>query len=142
MDVDVEVEHDISELFLCEHEPGIYTVTENKNKLVEQGINNLNRYDNSGVILTTPRKLGSDFCGLLFSDLISAAKTHKFKLKDQCAMNFVLNMKKYKDKWKHLNCTYNYFSSTKDGITYAKNAKVLHRAGFDCYKKTNILRFI
>ena len=57
-------------------------------------------------------------------------------------MNYVLNMDTYFHKWKTLNCTYNYFSATKDGITFANVAKILHRAGGDVDTKIKHLRFI
>lgn len=142
LDVDTEVERDISELFGNETLDGVYSVPERVDKLIEQGFVTSKRYDNSGVILITPQKLGKSFLDSLFMDLVKAAQSHTFMWKDQCAMNYVLNMPQYFGKWRKLDCTYNYFTATKDDITCAKTAKILHRAGGDILGKRRKLRFI
>ena len=60
------------------HMDGIYTTPERQNWLNVQGIKTARRYDNSGVILLTPKKLGYEFLHSLFLDRVDVAKTHTF----------------------------------------------------------------
>ena len=63
-------------------------------------------------------------------ELTKAARETKFKFADQCAMNFVLGMEKYKFLWKKLDYVYNYCVGTSfNGLYSRKNAKIIHHTG-------------
>lgn len=116
LDCDTEFESSIDELFNEEMPSGIYVVKElntdendKRTSLVKQigdyPVKDI--YFNAGVMFITSKLLGNELLCELFNELVDAARTHAFWFADQCASNFVLLNKKYKDVLKFLDTSYN-----------------------------------
>ena len=90
VDVDTEFIGDVYDLFVKNHEPGIYMADNKRNWLKNLGgeFAKVKRYCNSGVIFFTPNKIEKGILDRLFAESAKAAIEIRFCLADQCAICF------------------------------------------------------